>query len=396
MASELRQGWRVVSAATLGAALGISGLLTYNAGLFQADLAAEIGLSRTGFGFGVFMSTVAIALAVPFVGRMVDRYGARPVAAWGSAFLALGFVALAEAATTPALYVAIMMLTGLLASGCTPVPFTRAVSAAFDRSRGLALGITQVGIGVSAAIVPPLIATVIARHGWRTGFLALAALAAVGIVPAILGLPGKGQALALPDRADIATVRRSRLFLVQLSAFVAMAIAFAGMLSHFVPMLRDAGMPIERAGALAGMIGLSVIVSRVLIGWLADRIEPAWLGSASCLLCALGCLLLARGGMGAALPGAIALGTAMGAEADLLAILTSRHFPLSVYSRVYAPQYAAFILAAGISPMWIGYLADQTGGYTVALVVCAGLLIVPAILFAQLPRLRRETLLAST
>lgn len=385
----------MVSAATLGAALGISGLLTYNVGLFQVDLAAEIGLSRTGFGFGVFMSTVAIAIAVPFVGSLVDRHGARPVAAWGSAFLALGFVALAEAATTPALFIAIMMLIGLLASGCTPVPFTRAVSAAFNRSRGLALGITQVGIGVSAAIVPPVIATVIGRHGWRAGFLALAALAALGIVPALLGLPGREQAVAVPDKADISTVRRSRLFLIQLSAFVAMAIAFAGMLSHFVPMLRDAGMPIARAGALAGMIGLSVIASRILIGWLADRIEPAWLGSASCLLCALGCLLLARGGTSAALPGAVALGTAMGAEADLLAILTARHFPLSVYSRVYAPQYAAFILAAGISPMWIGYLADRTGGYTVPLLGSAGLLIVPAILFALLPHLRRSALLAS-
>jgi MFS family permease len=390
MTSEFIKEWRILAAATLGVAIGISGLLTYNSGLFQAGLAAEIGLSRTGYGVGVFASTFAMAAAVPFVGRTVDRHGARAVAAGGSAFLALGFVALAQVANSPALYVAIMMLTGLLGSGCTPVPFTRAVSATFARSRGLALGITQVGIGVSAAATPPLIAILIASHGWRAGFLALAALAAFGIVPEVLGLPGKAAAMAVPTKADLAEIRRSRLYLIQLSAFVTMAFAFAGMLSHFVPMLRDAGMPIERAGALAGMIGVSVIVSRLVIGWLADRIEPALLGSASCILCALGCVLLAMGGARAALPGAIALGSAMGAEADLLAILTARHFALAFYSRVYASQYAAFMLAAGVSPLWIGYLADHTGSYGVALLTCAGLLMVPAILFARLAMLRPE------
>jgi MFS family permease len=390
MTSEFRKGWRILAAATLGVAIGISGLLTYNSGLFQAGLSAEIGLSRTGYGVGVFASTLAMAAAVPFVGRMVDRHGPRAVAAVGAAFLSLGFLALARVAHSPALYIAIMMLTGLLGSGSAPVPFTRAVSATFARSRGLALGITQVGIGVSAATTPPLIAILIARHGWRAGFLALAALAAFGMVPALIGLPGRAAAMAMPTKADLAEIRRSRLYLTQISAFATMAFAFAGMLSHFVPMLRDAGMPIGRAGALAGMIGLSVIVSRLLIGWLADRIEPALLGCASCVLCALGCVLLAIGGARAALPGAIALGSAMGAEADLLAILTARHFALAFYSRIYASQYAAFMLAAGASPLWIGYLADQTGSYEIALLTCAGLLLAPAMLFARLARLRPD------
>jgi MFS family permease len=390
MPREFQAGWRILAAATLGVALGISGLLTYNSGLFQASLAAELGLDRATYGIALFASTLAMAAAVPLVGRLVDRHGARIVAAAGAAFLAIGFVALARVTTSLSTYVAIMLLTGLLGSGCTPVPFTRAVSATFDRSRGLALGITQVGIGISAAVVPPVIALVIAKYGWRAGFLALAVLAAFGIVPALLGLPGKRTETTVPTKADLVAIRRSPLYLVQLSAFATMAFAFAGMLSHFVPMLRDGGIPVERAGALAGMIGVSVVVSRLLIGWLADRIEPAWLGSASCLCCAAGCLLLAAGGPHAAIPGAIALGTAMGAEADLLAILTARNFPLPAYSRTYALQYGVFMVAAGLSPVWIGILADRTEGYQTALIACSGLLLIPMILFACLPGLRRR------
>ena len=240
---------------------------------------------------------------------------------------------------------------------------------------------------------PPVIGSVIAQYGWRSGFLALAALAALGLLPALLGLPGRqnaGREAEAEAASAFAGVRRSRLYLVQLAAFSTMALAFAGMLSHFVPMLGDAGMPIAQAGALAGLIGVSVIVTRVIVGWLADRMEPAWLGAASCALCGAGCLALALGGVPLAPVGAIALGAAMGAEADLLGILTARNFPLAAYSRAYAWQYAAFMLAGGVSPLWIGYLADSTGGYRVPLLIVSAGLLVPIALFLRLPSIGRS------
>jgi MFS-type transporter involved in bile tolerance (Atg22 family) len=119
-----------------------------------------------------------------------------------------------------------------------------------------------------------------------------------------------------------------------------------------------------------------------LIGWLSDRIEPALLASASCLICAAGCLTLALGGAGMAMIGAPALG----AEADLIAILTARNFPLGAYSRAYSVQYAAFTIAAGISPLWVGMVADATGDYRAALLACTVLLMLPAALFGIMAR----------
>jgi MFS family permease len=382
--SEFARGWRTVLMASLGVGLGVSGLLTYNAGLFARDLAGAIGLSRTAFGAAFFGSTLAMAAAMPLVGRLVDRFGPRAIAAFGAVMLSVGFLALSQVRSVT-LYIIIVVLIGPLTAGSTPVPYTRAVSAAFDRARGLALGLTQVGIGLAAAIVPPVIGLVIARQGWQHGFLALAMLAALGLLPALLGLPGRSPHSGSPGDEDHAAIRASSLFRLQYAAFCTMAFAFAGMLSHFVPMLREAGMPVERAGALAGLIGGSVIVTRILVGWLADRIEPAWLGCASCLVCAVGCALLAFGGPAMAPVGAVALGAAMGAEADLIGILTARHFPIAAYSRAYAAQYGGFMVAAGLSPLWMGLLADRTGGYATALILAAVLLLVPAALFLRLP-----------
>lgn len=392
-AGEFRHGWRVVVGAAFGAGLGIAGLLTYNMGLFAEGLGRDIGLSKTVYGMAFFGTTVALALAMPLVGRAVDRFGARTTAAFGALALACGFVALSRVESVAA-YVLVMILTGLVAASSAPVPHTRAVAGAFKRARGLALGLTQVGIGLAAAVVPPVVAAHVGQNGWRSGLLVLAGMAAFAVVPILFGLPGRAALHAdrpAEDSAAFAEVRKTRAYKLQIAAFTMMAFAFAGLLSHFVPMLLEAGLTIEHAGALAGMIGMSVIVTRVIVGWLSDRVEPAWLGAASCVACVAGLLALAFGGPSLAPVAAVALGAAMGAEADLLGILTARNFPIAVYSRAYAQQYAAFGLAGGLSPVWIGYLADLTGGYSVALLLAAAGLLIPIALFSAVPgALRRE------
>ena len=384
--SEFRSGWPLVVASGLGVGVGVAGLLTYNSGLFVLDLQREFGLSRTAFGAAFFGSTVALSCAMPIVGKAVDRFGPRSTAVFGALMLSLGFLSLAYLSRSTWSYALIMVLIGALAASSSPIAYARAVSAAFSRSRGLALGLVQVGIGLAAAIVPPLVTLVIGTYGWRSGFLALAAIAAVGLLPSILGLPKRGRSVGIvADATAYERARRSRTFRIQLAAFATMAFAFAGMLAHFVPMLRDAGLTAERAGGLASLIGMSVIVSRVIVGWLADRIEASWLAAASCGFCAAGCLALWIGGPSAAKIGAIALGAAMGAEADLIGFMTARHFPLAAYSRAYASQYGAFMLAAGLSPLWVGIIADRTAGYDIVLLACAGLLLIPICLFLLLP-----------
>lgn len=389
--AEFRRSWRVVLGAAFGTGLGIAGLLNYNIGLFAKGMAADFGLSRTAFGAAYFCSTLALAAALPLVGRMVERYGCRNTAALGACALAIGFLILSQVGSVVA-FIAAMILIGLIGSPSAPVSHTRAVAGTFRRMRGLALGLTQVGIGVAAALVPPLVAAQVGAHGWRSGALILAGLAAIGIIPALTCLPGRTGEPAPLSQAGKNEAEWSRPFVLQMTAFTTMAFAFAGLLPHFVPLLTDAGLSIAQAGAIAGLIGIAVIVTRVLVGWLADHIEPAWLGAASCCICAGGCVLLAFGGAAAAPVAALALGAAMGAEADLIGILTARNFPMATYSRNYAVQYAGFIVAAGLSPLWIGALADATGSYRLPTLLCAVALLVPAALFIWLPRFRARSL----
>jgi cyanate permease len=59
---------------------------------------------------------------------------------------------------------------------------------------------------------------------------------------------------------------------------------------------------------------------------------------------------------------------------------------LGSYSRAYSAQYASFTLAGGISPLLVGVLVEASGGYRTPLLLCAALLLFPALLFALLAR----------
>lgn len=337
-------------------------------------------------GLGFFLATVALAVGLPLSGWLIDRFGGRWPAAGGAVMLSLGFVALGTVVQDVTGFVLVMMAAGFLAACSAPVAYTRAVSTGFVHARGLALGLTQLGIGLSAMLVPPLLAGIIQTSGWQRGYLVLAGLALLGVVPA-LTLPRATRATT-SGASGAGAILRSPTYVLLLAAFGLMALSFAGLLTHFVPMLSEAGMSLTAAARIAGLIGASVIVSRIVVGWLADRFDATRIAAASCVVCAMGCLLLAYGGAGSAWIGAIALGTAMGAEADLIGFLTARYFPLQDYGRLYAVQYGSFMLMAGLSPLWIGMLADGAGGYAVPLIVTAAGLIGAAGLFLRLPPAR--------
>src|ERR1044071_3685771 len=94
MKEEDRRRGRFLAGAVIGCATGISALLLYTNGLFVAGLARDFGLTRTQFGFGVLLVTLALAAANPLVGWVVDRFSARTPAIIGLVLLSLGFAAM--------------------------------------------------------------------------------------------------------------------------------------------------------------------------------------------------------------------------------------------------------------------------------------------------------------
>jgi hypothetical protein len=170
------------------------------------------------------------------------------------------------------------------------------------------------------------------------------------------------------------------------AAFTLVAVSVAGFVTHFVPMLTDEGMTPLRAAQVAGFLGVAVLIGRLGVGFVVDHVFAPFVAAGVMLLTASGLVLLAVGGTAFAIPGALAVGLAMGAEVDLIAYLTARYYGMRTYGRMYGLLYGAFLIGTGSSPYIIAVIQAAAGSYAPALWLSAGLLSVAALLFVTAPR----------
>lgn len=167
---EFRRGWAQLIGSTVGLGIGVIGLGSYNLGLFAKDLQGAVGLTKTQYGAGYLAFTLGLAVGLQMWGRLLSRFGAAKTAAGSALALAAWFVGMAEFITTPVAYIVLVGLAGFFGGGTSGLTFTRVISGWFDRSRGFALGLTQVGLGPCGAILPPIIAATIVHSGWHAGY----------------------------------------------------------------------------------------------------------------------------------------------------------------------------------------------------------------------------------
>jgi len=373
--SEFRRGWTVLVASSLGVAFGASPIPYNSLGPFTVPLTSEFGWGRGEMQLAVFWFTIAVVCIVPVVGGLADRFGVRRVALATLALFGVCFATLSLATASLAFFYLLWFITGLLGGGSTPVTWTRAVNGWFAKNRGLALAITLLGTGITAAFLPTFATWMIGEFGWRRAFIGVALLPLAVALPIawlwfreppqdVLAAQAADQSqpqVGLTLREALATYR----FWVMMLSVILVSLGIGGTITNLQPLLIDKGFTAANAAQIAGAIGVSIIVGRLLAGFLMDRFWAPAVVFPMLILPALACLLLIDPslGYGSAVLAAALVGFASGAETDLVAYLSARYFGLRHYGKVYGVQYAAFGLASGIAPALFGRVFDSTGSY---------------------------------
>lgn len=388
--SEFRRGWRVLAASSLGVAFGASPIPYNSLGPFTLPIAEEFGWGRGDVQLAILWYTIAVVCVVPIVGALADRYGVRRLALLTLAAFGLGFAALALAPGVLVLFYAMWFLVGFVGGGSTPVTWTRAVNGWFVTNRGLALAITLLGTGITAAILPTLTIWLIEHFGWRRAFIGISLLPLAIALPiaiawfrnapgasAVAAQSGSGAARAPAHAHEPGVTLREALrnyrFWVLILSILLVATGIGGTITNMVPLLQDRGFTAIEAGQTAGAIGISIIFGRVLAGFLMDRFWAPGVVFPMLVLPGIACLILMNHALahGAALFAAVLVGFASGAETDLVAYLSARYFGLKHYGRIYGVQYAVFGFASGIAPALFGSVYDRTGSYDAILIAAA-------------------------
>jgi OFA family oxalate/formate antiporter-like MFS transporter len=394
--SEFKRGWRVLAASSLGIAFGASPIPYNSIGAFTGPLTDEFGWGRGDVQFAILVFSVAVVLAVPVVGALADRFGVRRIALGTLIAFGVGFAALSLTPASLFSFYAIWVVIGILGGGSTPVTWTRGVNAWFDARRGLALAMALIGTGITASFLPRLTTWLIGEFGWRTAFVALSLLPLGVALPVAIAwfkepLVGSADTAASSRVYSGLTVRQAlvhyRFWVIAVALFV-IAIGIGGLITNFLPLLTDRGFATSDAAWTTGAIGISLIIGRLVVGYLLDRIWAPAVTFPLLVLPAIACLLLMQDQVSpaAALASACMVGVAAGAETDLVAYLTVRYFGLRNYGTIYGLQYGAFAVASGIAPWAYGRVYDVYGTYNPILGVFSVALVAGAVVLLTLGR----------
>jgi MFS family permease len=392
-------GWWIALASAFGLFWGVP-ICVYSFSVFFGPLMQEFHATRGAISLAFTLQLVAGALCATPTGGLIDRYGPRRVILIGTTIF--GSILLANRFLSGSILriYCFYALLGLSVQGVGPIPYGSLVSHWFDRRRGFALGLTMLGIGLGAVIMPSLAQTLITHFGWRTAYSILGAPVLLICLPVVasllkespenLGLLADGAAATtgvMENTREGLTAPeawRSWDFWLMACAFTLASASLQGCVVHMVPLLHDRNFGAQAAALGSSLIGASVMVGRIGTGYLLDHRSAARLASILFAVSALGITLLLPSNRCCALVGAFLLGLGLGAEVDLIPYLASRYFGLRDFGKVYSSLFAAFALAGALGPLTMALGFDRTGSYRYPLVASFFVTVSAAVLMTRL------------
>src|ERR1041385_7513889 len=178
--------WWVVVGSFLGLIVSAAPVATNTIGTFVKPISSDLGWTRSQVTLGLALSGFSMALGSVIFGRLMDRFGIRPVTlacviGFGISMAAIGFTPVSLSGFT-----ALYLLPGFMRAGIAPLPYAKSISGIFDRDRGLALGVAIGGVGIGTVLVPQYAQTIIGSFGWREAYMGLGLLHLLVAFPAVL------------------------------------------------------------------------------------------------------------------------------------------------------------------------------------------------------------------
>jgi nitrate/nitrite transporter NarK len=335
-------------------------------------------------------------------GAIIDRVGPRNPMMAGIVLAMLALIGLGNVSTIALFYVFYAMNSlGYVLAG--PLPNQVLLSRNFKESRGKAMGIAYVGIGIGFFFVPQITKYLIAEFGWRTALMLLGLLVVVVAMPLVLVLrEGEGPAAAAA-RADapkaplLEHLKNKNFYILALGSMASIG-AVGGAIQHFKMMLTlDKGWSQAEALNIISMIAAVSLIGRFGAGWLADKIGPKRVMLIVYALVTVAMLILVSGADGASIYlYVLCFGLGLGGEYLIIPLMAAQMYGTAVLGRVMGIILTADGVAEALFPWIVGKLHDSTGSYSAGFQLLAALAAFGAVAVAMLPGKRPAAVGAGT
>ena len=400
---ELAQRWPLIMATCMGIISSSFVLPYYSIGALLTPVTEEFGWSRAQFQAAILFSSGLGALTSPIIGWLNDKYGPRRVALPSMIGLSIGLLTASQIEGGCGWSFVPTGRLPCLGAGTIPVTWTRAIATSFFKRRGLALGLALTGTGICASIAPHYTVWLTDHYGWRGAYVGLA------LVPLVLAWPmlyflfkpldthcdaeleEPDTKAALENGLTLGEAVKGYRFWILLLSILFAYQGFSGIGPNLLPSLTDAGFSRDQAASVQSVFGISIIVGRVVVGYLVDRFWAPGVAAFCLAIPAAGAAMLhGSQTFETAALAAFLIGFAAGAELDLMAFLAARYFGLAHYAKIYSILYATLAVCSGTAPMIFASVYDATGSYDLGYSVASVLFLVSVVLILMLGRYPKE------
>ena len=369
---ESAYAWARLFAALLLSAIGGVGM--WSVIVVLPAVQAEFGVARSAASLPYTATMLGFGFGGILMGRLADRFGIFVPVAGGTLALALGYVAASLAGGVWTFALAQGLLIGV-AGSVAFAPIIADTSLWFTRRRGIAVAIIACGSYLAGTVWPPVVQYAVDRAGWRPTYLGIAVFCVATMVPLALALRRRsplGEAVG-PGTPSVGGVVRplgmspaalqTLLVIAGLTCCVAMSMPQV----HIVAYAHDLGHGAARgARMLSLMLGFGV-VSRLLSGWICDRIGGRHMLVLGSSLQALALLLfLPFDGLASLYLLSALFGLVQGGIVPSYAVIVREVFPPQEAGVRVGTVLMATVFGMALGGWMSGVIYDLTGSYQAA------------------------------
>jgi predicted MFS family arabinose efflux permease len=269
----------------------------YLPAVLATPIAHDSGWPLGGVVAGLSWGLLVAGFSAPRAGRLIDRFGGRPVLAASSLLLAAGLAMIGRAPNLSVYFLAWTILGMGMASGLYDAAFSTLGRLFGENARTAITGVTLMG-GFASTLAWPAITGLEVALGWRDTCLVMAgAHILIGLPLYLLFLPREQQrhhqaGPAGSPEGPAGSDHARYLFLLVAILFTLQSAMMASLSVHLLDALRQLGFAASAALAVGMTIGPSQVVARLLEFSLWRTLHPTWSARGAVLLCFLGLVLL--------------------------------------------------------------------------------------------------------
>jgi MFS family permease len=364
---------------------------TFFISLSAGEIRGEYGLSHGQFGLLYMAGTLASALTLPKLGRIVDVHSVRKVTMIIVPALAGACLLMAFSRHVLLLGIAIYLLRLFGQGMMTQNAFT-AVGRWFAAQRGKATSIASIGVNTGEASLPFLFVLVTGLVGWRGAWIIGAATLLLVALPLISGLvadertPRSSDTVSAGPRVRDWTrqeVLRDPLFPLLLMGTLAPGFIGTTIFFHQIYLVELRGWSLELFATSFTFMAATVVTFSLISGHLVDRFSAVSLLPTFLIPLGLACLVLAGvEGQWGSFVFMVLMGISYGIQNTLFGALFPEIYGVKNLGAIRAMIVAVMVFATAAGPGLTGWLIDIGVSYPAQIAamgiyaLCASLLMV--------------------